>query len=101
MTTSPLRSGGPPLSVMIRLAFQSLILHKLRSGLAMLGIVIGTGAVIALLTLGSGSRQEALDQIKRLGANNIIVRSVKPPEDASGASARMRILKYGLTREDF
>lgn len=95
-------ASRPPLGLMIRLAMRSLFLHKLRSALAMLGIVIGTGAVIALLTLGAGSRQEALDQIKRLGATNIIIRSVKPPEDGgTGAGNRFRILKYGLTRDDY
>jgi putative ABC transport system permease protein len=95
------RATRPPLGLMIRLALRSLFLHKLRSALAMLGIVIGTGAVIALLTLGAGSRQEALEQIKRLGATNIIVRSVKPPEEGAGTGQRFRILKYGLTRDDF
>jgi putative ABC transport system permease protein len=91
---------GPPLGLVIQLAFKSLLLHKLRTGLAMLGIVIGTGAVVALLQLGAGSRQEAIDQIKRLGATNIIVRSTKPPED-SAQSVRQRILSYGVTDDDF
>jgi len=93
--------SGPPLTLILRLSLKSLLLHKLRSGLAMLGIVIGTGAVISLLTIGAGSRQEALDQIKRLGATNIIIRSVKPPEETADSSRRARILKYGLTWDDF
>ncbi|HID21664.1 MAG TPA: ABC transporter permease, partial [Planctomycetaceae bacterium] len=93
--------SGPSLMLILRLSLKSLLLHKLRSGLAMLGIVIGTGAVISLLTIGAGSRQEALDQIKRLGATNIIIRSAKPPEETADTTRQARILKYGLTWDDF
>ena len=54
---------------------RSLWLHKLRAALSVLGIVIGTSAVIALMAFGKGSMQDALDDIKRQGATNIIVRS--------------------------
>ena len=54
----------------------------------MLGIIIGTGAVITLMAFGEGSMQDALDDIKRLGATNIIVRSVKPPDETRHADAR-------------
>ncbi len=84
----------------LELAVRSLWLHKLRAALSVLGIVIGTGAVIALMGLGEGSMQDALEDIKRLGATNIIVRSVKPPEDGSTGS-RSRILTYGLTYGDY
>src|SRR5437763_12650001 len=80
----------------LELAVRSLWLHKLRAALSVLGIIIGTGAVIALMALGEGSMHDALEDIKRLGATNIIVRSVKPPEDGSSGS-RSRILTYGLT----
>ena len=50
------------------LALRSLWLHKLRALLSILGIVIGTAAVISLMALGEGSMQKALDNIKRLGA---------------------------------
>src|SRR5262245_29388402 len=65
------------------LAVRSLWLHKLRAFLSVLGIIIGTGAVIALMGFGEGSMQEALADIKRMGATNIIIRSVKPPDDSS------------------
>src|ERR1700704_3021309 len=82
------------------LAVRGLWLHKLRAFLSVLGIIIGTAAVIALMAFGEGSMQDALEDIKRLGATNIIVRSVKPPEDGSNAS-RSRILTYGLTYGDY
>lgn len=81
------------------LALRSLWLHKLRSFLSVLGIIFGTGAVIALMAFGEGSMQDALEDIKRQGATNIIVRSVKPPDDAS-TQRRTFIVAYGLNRQD-
>jgi len=89
-----------PTLLILRLGLKSLVLHKLRSGLAVLGIVIGIGAMIALVTIGEGSKQEALEQIERLGATNIIVRSVKPPDDSSAQATRSFVVDYGLSNED-
>ena len=58
------------------LAVRSLWLHRLRAFLSVLGIIIGTGAVISLMAFGEGSMQDALDDIRRQGANNIMIRSV-------------------------
>lgn len=91
---------APPIFLILRLGLKSLLLHKLRSGLAVLGIVIGIAAMIAMVTIGEGTKQEALDQIKRLGATNIIVRSTKPPDDSSAQATRSFVVDYGLTRED-
>src|SRR3954451_1676593 len=82
------------------LALRSLWLHKLRAVLSVLGIIIGTGAVIALMAFGEGSMQDALDDIKRQGATNIIVRSQKPSDD-SATTRRTRVAKYGLTKGDY
>jgi putative ABC transport system permease protein len=82
------------------MAVGSLLLHKLRAFLSVLGIIIGTGAVIALMGFGEGSMQDALDDIKRMGATNIIVRSVKPPDDSS-ATRQTRVAVYGLTYHDY
>lgn len=85
----------------IQLAVKSLLLHKLRSGLTMLGMVLGVSSVIAMLAIGEGASKQAQEQVLLLGANNIIVRSVKPPEDSgSSTSGGGSILRYGLTRED-
>ena len=91
---------APPILLVLRLGLKSLLLHKLRSGLAVLGIVIGIAAMIAMVTIGEGSKQEALDQIKRLGATNIIVRSTKPPDESSAQATRAFVIEYGLTRDD-
>jgi putative ABC transport system permease protein len=82
-----------------QLALRSLWLHKMRSFLSVLGIIIGTGAVISLMAFGEGSMQDALEDIKRLGATNIIIRGVKPPESTS--TTQQRIAVYGLTYSDY
>jgi putative ABC transport system permease protein len=82
------------------LALRSLWLHKLRSFLSVLGIIIGTGSVITLMAFGEGAMQDALEDIKRQGATNIIIRSVKP-SDESSTSQRQRVALYGLTWADY
>src|SRR5260370_3917575 len=82
------------------LALRSLWLHKMRAMLSVLGIIIGTAAVISLLRFGEGSMQDALEDIKRLGATNIIVRSVKPPDEIS-TQTRTFVARYGITEEDY
>ena len=82
------------------LAVRSLWLHKLRSVLSVLGIVIANIAVMVLLAFGEGTKKQALDAIRRQGATNIIIRSVKPP-DATPTGARTFIVDYGLKNRDF
>jgi putative ABC transport system permease protein len=86
----------------IRLGLANLRLHKLRSFLTALGIILGVAAVITMVSIGEGSKRAALIQIERLGAKNIILRSQKPPETTqqTGGQQRSFINKYGLTRED-
>jgi putative ABC transport system permease protein len=64
-----------------------------------LGIIIGTGAVISLMAFGEGSMQDALEDIKRQGLTNVIVTSVKPPEEAT-SQRRSFVANYGLTDDD-
>lgn len=86
----------------LALALRSLWLHKLRAFLSVLGIIIGTAAVIALMAFGEGSMQEALEDIRRQGSTNLIVRSVKPPEGGSSAtSQRSFVAAYGLNWNDY
>ncbi len=54
-------------------SLQTLTLNKLRTGLAILGIVIGIGSVIALVSLGQASQQTIQSQIQSLGANLLTV----------------------------
>ncbi|MFO0873352.1 MAG: ABC transporter permease [Phycisphaerales bacterium] len=85
----------------VRLGLTNLRLHLLRSVLTSLGIILGVAAVIIMVSIGEGSKQAALRQITSLGATNIIVRSVKPPETSSlGGQQRSMLVSYGLKRED-
>jgi putative ABC transport system permease protein len=54
-------------------AMDALRLHKLRSALTMLGIVIGVAAVIAMMAVGGGAREQVVAQIRSLGANLLVV----------------------------
>jgi len=86
----------------LRLGFRSLMLHKLRSALAVLGILIGVTAVIWLVAMGEGVSYQAQQQIKDLGATSIIVRSIKPAEESSRGDGGARMgISYGLLREDY
>jgi putative ABC transport system permease protein len=85
----------------IRLAVKSLWLHRLRSLLTVLGIVFGVCSVIAMLAIGEGASSEAQDEIKSLGSQNIILKSVKPPEEQKVSNTRQNyVLDYGLTQLD-
>ena len=87
----------------LRLGVKSLLLHKLRSALTMLGIIFGVCSVIAMLAIGEGASYEAQESIKRLGSDNIILRSLKPPEDSraqGGGGGRPSAIEYGLTYDD-
>jgi putative ABC transport system permease protein len=85
----------------IRLGLHNLRLHKLRSVLTSLGIILGVAAVIVMVSIGEGNKQAALRDIQALGATNIIVRSFKPPETtAMGATQTAFMARYGIRRDD-
>lgn len=84
----------------IHLGIKTLMLHKLRSLLTMLGVVFGVGSVIAMLAVGEGASREALAQIRKLGSNNIIIDTVKPSDDSANSTERTRISIYGLKYAD-
>jgi putative ABC transport system permease protein len=85
----------------LRLGVRSLLLHKLRSSLAVLGILIGVTAVIWLVAMGEGVSFQAQQQIKDLGATSIIVRTIKPSEEADSDSGSRSGISYGLLRSDY
>jgi len=84
----------------VYLGIENLLLHKLRSFLTMLGVVFGVGSVVAMLSVGEGASQQALEQIRKLGSNNIIITAAKSVEDVSSSTQRVRMSIYGLTYED-
>ena len=69
----------------IRIALRALRVNKLRSGLTMLGIVIGVGAVIAMVAVGSGATQRIQEQIASIGSNLLMVL----PGSATSGGMRM------------
>ena len=85
----------------VSLGLKSLLLHKLRSSLTTLGILIGVASVVALLAIGAGASQAAQEQIKQLGSTNILIQSIKPPENEENSTSSMwTALAYGLTYND-
>ncbi len=82
----------------ITLGIKSLWLHPLRSLLTVLGIFIGVASVIWLLAISEGISREAQRQIESLGADTIMIRSVKPPNEKLNPQG---VTPYGLTRAEF
>jgi putative ABC transport system permease protein len=63
------------LLAIIRIAMRALARNKLRSALTMLGVIIGVGAVIAMISVGQGAQQQAQQQIAAMGSNMLFVQS--------------------------
>ncbi|MFG5384394.1 ABC transporter permease [Yoonia sp. R2-816] len=72
---------GPPemLWETVKLAVQAIFRNALRSFLTVLGIVIGVGAVIAMVTVGQGSTEQVTADVEKLGTNMLMV---MPGQDA-------------------
>jgi putative ABC transport system permease protein len=84
----------------IRLGIRNVRAHSMRSILTVLGIVFGVCSVIIMLAIGEGASQDAQEQIKRLGSQNIIIRSVKPVISGDAQDSNSWLIKYGLTYLD-
>ncbi len=86
----------------IRLGTKSLWLHRLRSLLTVLGIVFGVCSVIAMLAIGEGASYQAQENIKSLGSQNIILKSIKPPEEqkVTDKGSQSYVMQYGVTYKD-
>ncbi len=85
----------------IKLGLTDIWRHKARSILTMLGMVFGVGSVVAMLAVGEGASEQALESIRRLGSDNIIIESVKPGSEEEGMTGdRSRVLSYGLLYDD-
>ena len=82
-----------------QLGVKSLLLHPMRSLLTVMGIFIGVASVIWLVAIGEGISREAQRQIEDLGADTIIVRSVKPPAELTAGNRG--VTPYGLTRAEY
>ncbi len=83
----------------VRMAFRSLRTNIFRTALTLLGVIIGVGAVVAMLAIGNGSKQNVMDRISAMGTNLLMVRPGAPgmrptgdiatliPDDAAAISA--------------
>ncbi len=84
-----------------QLGVKSLLLHPLRSMLTVLGIFIGVASVIWLMAIGEGISIKAQEQIESLGADNIIVRTIKPANPGLKRIGRREVQAYGIERSDY
>jgi putative ABC transport system permease protein len=91
-------SGGPRFWwQLLRVGARSLRVHKLRSALTVLGMVFGVASVVSILAIGEGASHEVQEQLRRLGPDRVLMRSVLPPD--AGAMSSQRI-DYGLKLVD-
>ncbi len=84
----------------LKLGLQSLLHHKLRSFLTILGVVFGVGSVVAMLSVGEGASLQAQREIRKLGSENVIVSAVKPEEEAGSRAEDSSTIAYGLLFTD-
>ena len=71
--------------------------HKLRTSLTLLGMVFGVGAVIAMLSIGEGAKQEAMRLIESMGLRNLLVQSRELDQETL---REVREHSIGLSRSD-
>ncbi len=95
-------TGAHKLVDMVRLGLHSLTVHVVRSVLTAVGIIIGVCSVIIMLAVNEGASYKAEEMLRRLGSNNIIINTVKLPEDESRVTVShgVRVRTYGVTHAD-
>src|SRR5690242_12882752 len=81
------------------MGLSSLLAHKLRSLLTMLGMIFGVGAVVAMLSITAGAQKEMMSFIDQLGVNNIIVEAREAVD--RNELQTVRAISPGLTFRDF
>ncbi len=83
----------------VAVAIDTLRANKLRSGLTILGIVVGVTTVIAVASIIDGLNGEIKERVQKLGSNTLFITRIPPMQDPSRLSAKIRIRKY-LEDED-
>jgi len=78
----------------IEIAVESIVSNKLKSMLTALGIIFGVAAVIAMLAIGKGAKQEIMDQMKMVGVNNILINPVIPDKSSSTEEGEKQQKKF-------
>jgi putative ABC transport system permease protein len=87
----------------MEIAVESIISNKLKSMLTALGIIFGVAAVIAMLAIGKGAKQEIMEQMKMVGVNNILINPIIPEKSSSSESGEEKEQKKfsrGLSMQD-
>jgi macrolide transport system ATP-binding/permease protein len=77
---------------------EGLLAHPLRTLLTVLGVLFGVAAVIAMMAINEGARQEAIEQIQQMGLHNIRLRSTNTTKDELREARKN--LSFGLNQED-
>lgn len=87
---------------MLQMTLLNLSCHVFRSILAALGVVLGVGAVVAMMAISEGGRRESIARIRAMGIDNIVVQSVKPTQEGQSQSdsGLSSVLVYGLKAKD-
>ncbi|MCL5746211.1 MAG: ABC transporter permease [Acidobacteria bacterium] len=81
------------------MGLSSLLAHKLRSLLTMLGMIFGVGAVVAMLSITAGAQKEMMSFIDQLGVNNIIIEAREAVDRTELQT--IRAISPGLTFRDY
>jgi putative ABC transport system permease protein len=86
----------------IEIAVESIVSNKLKSMLTALGIIFGVAAVIAMLAIGKGAKQEIMEQMKMVGVNNILINPIVQDNSSSGEEGEKQTKKFsrGLSMLD-
>jgi putative ABC transport system permease protein len=82
----------------IAIAIRSLLQHKLRAILSILGVICGVMAVLAMVSIGEGAKQESLSQIEQLGTKNIYLKEISLTEAQQRTASEK--LSQGLSPYD-
>jgi putative ABC transport system permease protein len=86
----------------IEIAVESIVSNKLKSMLTALGIIFGVAAVIAMLAIGKGAKQEIMEQMKMVGVNNILINPIVQDKSSSTEEGEKQTKKFsrGLSMLD-
>ena len=78
----------------IEIAVESIFANKLKSMLTALGIIFGVAAVIAMLAIGKGAKEEIMEQMKMVGVNNILINPIIDESSSSSSDTEKQTKKY-------
>src|SRR3954452_17663593 len=81
----------------LRVAWRALRVHKMRSILTVLGIIVGVAAVVCMVSVGAGAQAQVSEKIRTLGANLLLI---TPGAQSSGAVRMEAGPRHTLTEED-